>query len=775
MSIIQGTSKAAGGGYTIDQSILFNADDSAYLTRTPGSAGNRKTWTYSIWFKYAGIGTQQMLGGAGTSGNETYIQFLSTGELQLRQTNSSTIIMSLQTSQVFRDPSAWYHIVIAVDTTQATSSDRIKIYINGSQITAFSTASYYSLNYDSHVNNNVAHYFGRRPSSGSLYFDGYMAEINFIDGTALAPTSFGKVNSTTGQWVPIKYTGSATGNSYYITGEDSADLGADYSGNGNDFTSSGLTSADQMLDTPTDNQSTYNPIAGATLSSPAYSEGNTRVVNSSETGADNYRGTIGVSSGKWYVEFLITDVGAGENAAVGVVDSETPIQNPLGAGNSPIGFSADSYAILPDGRKINNNSASAYGSSYTNGDVMGIALDMDNGAIWFSKNDTWQASATQSEIEAGTTTNAAFTGLTGTKHFASAFSAGVARSADVTMRPEEDWTGTCPSGFKALCTANLDDPTIALPTDYFQTVLDTGANIKTTAEALYTDQFEWIKDRDNTNNHQLIDSVRGTSAVLQSNTTSAETTYSAPSGNSVGWVWKANGTGSSNTDGSITSTVSANPAGFGILTYTGTGVAATIGHGLGITPKMVIVKERSPGGDDWYVYHEGLPSASYALTLNTTAVQSGPSAAYWNSTAPTSSVFSLGTSLGVNQNTATYVAYCFAEVEGFSKFGSYIGTNGGNPFIYTGFQPAFLLVKSTSSGRSWVLADNMRGAPYNPVSEYLIANTTAATGTTNSFDLLSNGFRVISGVNQFFDIDASGQTFIYAAFAEAPFQYARAR
>jgi len=219
MSIIQGTSKAAGGGYIIDQSIRFNDDDSAYLTRTPGSAGNRKTWTYSIWFKYAGIGTQQMLGGAGTSGNETYIQFLSTGELQLRQTNSSTITMSLQTSQVFRDPSAWYHIVIAVDTTQATSSDRIKIYINGSQITAFSTASYYSLNYDSHVNNNVAHYFGRRPSSGSLYFDGYMAEINFIDGTALAPTSFGKVNSTTGQWVPIKYTGSATGNSYYITGK----------------------------------------------------------------------------------------------------------------------------------------------------------------------------------------------------------------------------------------------------------------------------------------------------------------------------------------------------------------------------------------------------------------------------------------------------------------------------------------------------------------------------------------------------------------------------
>jgi hypothetical protein len=604
-----------------------------------------------------------------------------------------------------------------------------------------------------------------------------MAEINFIDGQALDASYFGEVDSDTGQWVPIKYTGSyGTGtNSFYITGEDSADLGADYSGNGNDFTSSGLTSDDQMLDSPSDNQSTYNPIAGPTISSPAYSDGNTRVVNSSETGADNYRGTIGVSSGKWYAEFLITDVGAGENVQVGIVDSETPVKNPAGAGNAPVGFSADSYAILPDGRKQNNNSASAYGSSYTNGDVIGIALDMDNGAIWFSKNDTWQASATQSEIEAGNTTNAAFTGLTGTKHFASGFSAGVSRSADVTMRPEKDWTGTCPSGFNALSTANLPDPTIALPTDYFQTVLDTGANIKTTAEALYTDQFEWIKDRDNTNNHQLIDSVRGTSAVLQSNTTSAETTYSAPSGNSVGWVWKANGTGSSNTDGSITSTVSANPAGFGILTYTGTGVAATIGHGLGITPKMVIVKERSPGGDDWYVYHEGLPSASYALTLNTTAVQSGPSAAYWNSTAPTSSVFSLGTSLGVNQNTATYVAYCFAEVEGFSKFGSYIGTNGGNPFIYTGFQPAFLLVKSTSSGRSWVLADNMRGAPYNPVSEYLIANTTAATGTTNSFDLLSNGFRVISGVNQFFDIDASGQTFIYAAFAEAPFQYARAR
>jgi len=659
----------------------------------------------------------------------------------------------------------------------------MRLYVNGVRETSFAAEVQPALNLDGYWGSTLQHYIGQFGDS-TRFYDGYMAEIHFIDGIAVDPTDFGKVDSTTGQWVPIKYTSSYGTNGFYITGEDSADLGADYSGNGNDFTSSGLTSADQMQDSPTDNataspvignQSTYNIITGATISSPAYSDGNTRVVNSSETGADNYRGTIGVSSGKWYVEFLITDVGAGQNVGVGIVDSETPVQNPLGAGNSPIGFAANSYEMIPSGSKVNNGSASAYGSSYTSGDVIGIALDMDNGAIWFSKNNTWQASATQSEIEAGNTTNAAFTGLTGTKHFASAFSAGVARSADVTMRPEADWTGTCPSGFKALCTANLPDPTIALPTDYFQTVLDTGANIKTTAEALYTDQFEWIKDRDNTNNHQLIDSVRGTSAVLQSNTTSAETTYSAPSGNSVGWVWKANGTGSSNTDGSITSTVSANPAGFGILTYTGTGVAATIGHGLGITPKMVIVKERSPGGDDWYVYHEGLPSASYALTLNTTAVQSGPSAAYWNSTAPTSSVFSLGTSLGVNQNTATYVAYCFAEVEGFSKFGSYIGTNGGNPFIYTGFQPAFLLVKSTSSGRSWVLADNMRGAPYNPVSEYLIANTTAATGTTNSFDLLSNGFRVISGVNQFFDIDASGQTFIYAAFAEAPFQYSRAR
>jgi len=793
---------AAGGGYTIDQSIRFNDNDSANLSATlaTGDGGGNK-FTFSCWVKRANLGVDYMTLLSADATTDPYFFAFNSSD-QLRFTRASGGSPTVTTTAAYRDVSSWYHVVLTVDTAEA-AADRWKIYVNGTRQTTSVGGTPGTVT----INTNVLHTIGRYAAGASNYFDGYLAEVYFIDNQALDPSSFGETNSTTGQWVPIKYAGSYGTNGFYITGADSADLGADESGNGNNFTSSGLTSADQVLDSPTDNQSTYNPIAGVTISSPEYSEGNTRVVNSSETGADNYRGTIGVSSGKWYVEFLITDVGAGENATVGVVDTETPVQNPLGAGNTPIGFSANSYAILPDGRKINNNSASAYGSSYTNGDVMGIALDMDNGAIWFSKNGTWQASATQSEIEAGTTTNAAFTGVTGTKHFASGFSAGVARSADVTMRPEEDWTGTCPSGFSALSTSNLPAPTIADPTAHFNTLLYTGnATTRSISGVGFQPDFVWLKGRSTVSVHGVWDAVRGASKYLVTNSNAAETTdttnglqafetdgfeigpvgtWNTNTATYVAWNWKANGTGSSNTDGSITSTVSANmTAGFSVLTFTGNGTqGATVGHGLGVAPKMVIVKARTTAGPDygWFVYHAAVASDAETdhLILDTTAAVVDDHNS-WDDTAPTSSVFSIGGPGGggagnFNITGDTLVAYCFAEVEGFSKFGSYVGTNGGFPFIYTGFRPAFVIVKSLSAGRSWVIMDNKRGATYNPVGEYLRPNDTSATGTTISFDFVSNGLKIRAPADTFYDIDASGQTFIYAAFAETPFKTALAR
>jgi hypothetical protein len=306
----------------------------------------------------------------------------------------------------------------------------------------------------------------------------------------------------------------------------------------------------------------------------------------------------------------------------------------------------------------------------------------------------------------------------------------------------------------------------------------------------------WVKDRSSARSHVLIDAVRGTGLTLFPNETTAEqsNTDRITSFNSngfsvgtglgtnastetyVGWQWNAGGSTVTNTSGSISAQVRANTtAGFSIVTYTGTGSAATIGHGLGVAPRMIIIFERSPGGDDHIVYHASLTSNQYAIRLNTTAAQTGPFAAYWNSTSPTSTVFSVGTSGESNQSTATYVAYCFAAVAGYSAFGSYTGNGSADgPFVYLGFRPRFVLIKRATGIQAWQMQDTSRNT-YNPASLYLEANTSSAEtngGIPDSLDILSNGFKIRTSNNTW---NGSGDTYIYAAFAENPLKFANAR
>lgn len=279
----------AGGGYTIEQSIRFNRDDDAKLTRTFGTATNRKIYTLSVWEKNgknAGSLLEYNATGGVTWAN---INFGQDGRIDFFDYSGGAARIDLRTTAIYRDPSAWYHVVVAVDTTQATSTDRVKMYVNGTQITSFGTATYPSLNFDGFINSAVSHLIGDGVNGP---FDGYLAEYHFIDGQALDPTSFGETNSD-GVWVPIEYTGSYGTNGFYITGADSADLGADDSGNGNDFTSSGLTTTDQMLDTPTDNFCVLNPIDPATTGT--LSDGN--LVTSG-----NAKVTMRPDSGQWYYE-----------------------------------------------------------------------------------------------------------------------------------------------------------------------------------------------------------------------------------------------------------------------------------------------------------------------------------------------------------------------------------------------------------------------------------------------------------------------------------------
>ena len=330
---------------------------------------------------------------------------------------------------------------------------------------------------------------------------------------------------------------------------------------------------------------------------------------------------------------------------------------------------------------------------------------------------------------------------------------------------------------------DIDDPTI-----YFNTVLYTGnGSTQSITGVGFQPDWVWLKQRNTTRNHPVTDSVRGANKQLYTNLTSAESTDSGTvtgfisdgftvgsdnqanqnSGTFASWNWKANGTASSNTDGSITSSVSANTtAGFSIVSWTGTGSTGTVGHGLGATPSMIIIKERN-NATSWIVYHHkntSAPATDYLLLNSTQATDDY--ADYFNDTAPTSSVFTIDTAGDINGSSDTYIAYCFAEKKGYSKFGSYTGNgNADGPFVYTGMSPSFVMVKASSTTGNWTMFDNKR-SPFNFVDNHLYANTNAAEQTASAgyIDFLSNGFKKTDTFN-----NASGETYIYMAFAEHPF------
>ena len=351
-----------------------------------------------------------------------------------------------------------------------------------------------------------------------------------------------------------------------------------------------------------------------------------------------------------------------------------------------------------------------------------------------------------------------------------------------------------------------------MPTTYAipngATVMDatlyTGSNATATIvnAGAFKPDLIWLKLRSSISRNTLFDSVRGNTKVVWSDSTDAEGTATAGTGlNSfntngftlgteiagtsgstnfngstyVGWQWQAGqGSTSSNTSGSITSTVSANTtAGFSIATYTGTGANATVGHGLGVAPSWVIVKARGTvsGGGDWCVWHSGLTSGAYSLFLNTTNAQSSfPTV--WNSTIPTSSVFSIGTADSTNKLSTTFVAYCWTPIAGFSQFGSYTGNGSADgPFVYLGFRPKFVLFKNvTTAGSDWAILDSVRNTS-NLETLILNPNSSAAESTSATFaDYLSNGFKMRSS-----SANTNANTIIYAAFAENPFKYANAR
>ena len=807
---------ASAGGYNLTKSLRFRSSASAYLNRTPSTAGNRKTWTWSAWVKRGTISaaSNMNLWAAGSSGaDEMYFQINTSDQLRLSDNTYNYFV----TSQVFRDPSAWYHIVLAFDSTQATGSNRIKLYINGVQVTAFATnnISSITLNGDYAYQNTVAQTIGRQAPSASGYYDGYTAEINNIDGQALTPSSFGETSTSTGVWIPKKYTGTYGTNGFYLPFTDTTStstLGTDFSGNSNTWTVNNisLTSGstyDSMNDVPTltsataSNFAVLNPLNKSTVGSSTPSNGNLNVLLDRSSNNPWIQSTIAFpSSGKWYLEYSQTSINVTSTPynMIGVMDVTTPISTDVASVTGVRGY------YLWNGNKRSGTTVSSYGSGTALNDIIGVAVDMDSGKIWFAVNNTWVNSGSPTGG-----TNAAFTDLTGTTWSFFNSILGETTSNSWVNFGQRPFAYTPPTGFVALNTYNLPTPTIGATASttankYMDVNTYTGTNATQSivnSGGMQPD-LVWIKTRSAISRNTIFDAVRGTNKVLWSDSTDAEGTANAGTGLTafasngftlgtqiagtsgstngntdtlVAWQWRAsNTTAVTNTAGSITSTVSANTtAGFSIVTWTGSGSTATIGHGLGVTPSMIIWFHRTNASAYSHItYHASLPSAAFVIYLNLTIAQSNDNNAF-NSTAPTSTVFTVG---GYN-SADTMVAYCFAPVAGYSAFGSYTGNGSTDgPFIFTGFRPRFIMMKASSAARGWIMFDTARD-PYNVAQYRLFANTSDAesSGTTaNNMDILSNGFKLRLGTNSE-PSNENGTTYIYMAFAESPFKYANAR
>jgi len=787
MSIIQGvgSGEVSTGFYpfSISQSLRFNDDDSAFLSRTPASASNRKTFTFSCWFKYS-HGTGQNIWTAGDDvNNRTHIDFNSDGSFQIESKSGGSEQFKLEGTPLFRDPGAWYNLVWAVDTTASTASDRIKAYINGSQVT-FSSANYGSQDIDTAINNTVLHVIGKRSYADSNYFNGYLTEINFIDGQALGPSSFGETKNDI--WV-AKNTSSLTfgTNGFRLqflqsgtgTGSSST-VGADTSGKGHHFTSSGIASEDQIPDTPTKNWPTWNPLDKNTAIT--LSDGN--LFASSSTTDDGLRANIAIPhTGKWYWEVTPT-VKPNNSMNIGIAKQEASL-------------TTDNIAGQPVTRLA--------GSNYTQGQVVSVAVDADSQSVEFRVNNSVVSATSTTTFNAGDDFYPY---------------ANMATSSAMTLKinfGQLGFTYDPPSGFEALNTANLPDPAIdpaedETPDQYFDTTTYTANNGTLTITGLeFQPDWVWIKARSLDIAHALFDVVRGTATagstntalgsnrvdtqgngngVLSAFTSDGFTVAGGSSGSNprnlvnkgsntyVAWSWRAGGTASANTDGSQEVQVSVNTeAKFSIAKFTGTQQvnAPTFGHGLGVAPELIIIKGITEA-QGWYVFGDviGASGSGNFLKWETSAARvtgSASSNVTWNAT-----TIGLDSNTGINASGDTFICYSFASVDGYSKIGSYEGNNSAdNAFVYTGFRPAWVMIKNIDASGSWGIWDTKRntGNVSRTVlyaDQSVVENTTAST---NDIDILSNGFKVRGSAG--FTGDAV--TYLYMAFADQPFKYSNAR
>ena len=790
------TDDSALGGMKIERSIRFNPVDNQNLTRTSSSTST--TFTYSVWIKRSSFSGYQYI-------------FSMAGKGFFFHKNNQTLYLydgnNLNESTAkFRDSTAWYHIVVQINSGVATS------YVNG-VLTHNAVGSGFTLTTGSNAT-RIGSY-----SENEYDFGGYMAEIHLVDGSVVAPTSFGFTDPVTGIWMPKRYEGTYGTDGFYLDFSDNsstAALGIDKSPNGNDFTVNNFSVTagkddDSMIDTPTNNFPTFN--LSNRSSGPTISNGNLRMYYNYKPASKTTRTTFRFpKSGKYYYEWQneesSSNPGRWQSGIINVVN-ETSTNYDIQGYND-----ADIVSYSYGGSTwfgTTHTSVSWDGTTRTwySPERAAWAVDCDTGNVWVGRVASDGTTQWWAPDGSATGNPSKFLNPTGqidkdiTHHylpFMSWHEGGSASSTAFAVNinfGQHSFLGTIPDGFKTLSSANMPtDPTIKTvirPQRHFDIKLYTGNSSTQKITGLeFKPDMIWFKSRTSTSTNGIADSVRGRSKLLYPDTNQTEQTSSTTRdlvsfddggftlGNPenlgstnlnglsiVTWCWKAGGAAVSNTDGSITSSVSANTeAGFSIVSFTGNGTSgATVGHGLNATPRWILVKERTTNSNNWAVYHANLGNTR-AMYMDITNDQGGDFTGGWNNTSPTSSVFSLGNSVETNRSSGSFIAYCWAEVPGFSKFGEYYGDNNSDgPYVYLGFRPAWVMIKNADAGSTeWYILDSARDTD-NPVGQYLSASSEAAEATYVFYDFLSDGFKLRNtGAAQ----NPDNQRIIFMAFAEEP-------
>ena len=676
----------------------------------------------------------------------------------------------------------WNHVAVVRNGTT------VKVYVNGISKVTFTRSD------------SLAGGIGYIGSYDSVsgFFQGNISNFRSVTGTAVYNSNFTPtitpltaITNTTVLTLQSSSLVDNSGNGYAITNGGSVvmsvqypfvvSIAADSSGNLNNWNINLLTLYpgpyyDSMLDSPVPsstrvgNYAVLNPLqnGGGTLSNA-----NLTLAGPSTTWGARL-GTIAVTSGKWYYEVTVQVMSGSWGYMIGITQNAAP--------SNFLGFDSNGYSYYDSGQKYTNNTAAAYGSAMSLNDVIGVAFDATAGTLTFYKNNVSQG--------------VAYSGLaSGTWYLGASCYASALASVNFGQQP---FTYTPPTGFLALNTFNLPISAVPNPATAMAATTYTGngstQNINNAVNGIsFQPDLVWTKSRNNAYNNTLYDSVRGIGNTLFSDATNAEQYgaqrltsfnsngygYGIDSGGNynaatyVAWQWKAGGavSANNNTAGTITSTVSANQAaGFSVVTWTGTGANATVGHGLSVAPGLILTKARN-AAQSWYVYHSATGGTKTLYLSYTDAA--GVDNRIWNNTDPTSSVFSIGT-VGPNASAVTQVAYCWAPVAGYSAFGKYTGNGSADgPFIYTGFKPRYILIKCSSAAGAWKIY-NTSGLNYNPINAVLEAQDAAAevTNTVFNSDWLSNGFKLRT---TYADFNTSGATYIYAAFAESAFNFATAR